>query len=47
MLLGPFVDDMFMIGKIMEMIERVKQFLHNRFKMKDLGKAAYLLGMEI
>ena len=46
-LLGLFVDDMFIIGAIFSKIEGVKQFLHSRFRMKDLGKAAYLLGMEI
>lgn len=47
MLLGLFVDDMFIIGGILEEIGGVKSFLHRRFKIKDLGKAAYLLGMEI
>ena len=46
-LLGLFVDDMFIIGAMMEKIGGVRQFLNSRFKMKDLGKAAYLLGMEI
>lgn len=46
-LLGLFVDDMFMIGKLMERIGKVKAFLHSRFKMKDLGAATFLLGMEI
>ena len=35
-LLGLFVDDMFVIGKEMELIEGVNFFLHNRFRMKDL-----------
>ena len=46
-LLGLFVDDMFVIGKVMELIEGVKGFLHSKFKMKDLGAATFLLGMEI
>ena len=46
-LLGLFVGDMFIIGEVMERIGGVKTFLHNRFKIQDLGKAAYLLGMEI
>ena len=46
-LLGLFVDDMFIIGAILDKIGGVKKFLHSRFKMKDLGKVAYLLGMEI
>ena len=46
-LVGLFVDDMFIIGAVMDKIGGVKQLLNNRFKMKDLGKASYLLGMEI
>ena len=46
-LLGLFVDDMFVIGKVMELIVGVKGFLHSKFKMKDLGATTFLLGMEI
>ena len=46
-LLGLFVDDMMMIGKLLARIGQVKEFLHSRFKMKDLGAASFLLGMEI
>ena len=46
-LLGLFVDDMFMIRHILSRIGGVKNFLHSRFKMKDLGAAIFLLGMEI
>ena len=46
-LLGLFVDDMFLIGKLLARIGSVKSFLHSRFRMKDLGVAAFLLGMEI
>ena len=46
-LLDLFVDDMFIIGAVVERIGGVKRFLNNRFKMKYLGKATYLLGMEI
>ena len=45
-LLGLFVDDMFIIGAIFSK-KCVKLFLHSRFRMKDLGKAAYLLRMGI
>ena len=44
---GLFVDDMFIIGKLLSRIESVKTFLHSRFRMKDLGDATFLLGMEI
>ena len=46
-LLGLFVDDMFVIGKVMELIELVKDSLHSRLRMKDLGAATFLMGMEI
>ena len=46
-LLGLFVDDMFIIGKQIDLINTVKSFLSSRFKMKDLGAATFLLGMEI
>lgn len=47
MLLGLFVDDMFIIGRSVSKIGVVKFFIHNRFKIKDLGGATFLLGMEI
>ena len=46
-LLGLFVDDMFVIGNVMELIDLVINFMHIRFRMKDLGAATFLLGMEI
>ena len=46
-LLGLFVDDMFVIGREITLINGVKSELHSRFKMKDLGSASFLLGMEI
>ena len=42
-----FVDDMFVIGRMTNLINIAKSFLHSRFKMKDLGAATFLLGMEI
>ena len=47
MLLGLFVDDKFLIGKLLARIGSVKSFLHSRFRMKDLGTATFLLGVEI
>lgn len=35
------------IGQLLHMINKVKNFLHSRFKMKDMGAAIDLLGMEI
>ena len=46
-LVGLFVDDMFVIGKQISLINGVKEFLGSQFKMKDLGAATFLLGMEI
>ena len=46
-LLGLFFDDMFIIGHIISLIVGVKDFLHSRFKMNDLGAATFLLNMEI
>ena len=46
-LLGLFVDDMMMIGKVLARIGQVKEFLHSSFKMIDLGAASFLPGMEI
>ena len=46
-ILGLFVDDMFIIGRLMDLIQMVKEFLHSRFKMKDLGAATFQRGMEI
>ena len=38
---------MFIIGHVISLIGGVKDLLHSRFKMKDLGAATFLLGMEI
>ena len=46
-LLGLFVDDVFIIGHVISLIGGVKDLLHSRFKMKDLGAATFLLSMEI
>ena len=46
-LLGLFVDDMFIMGHILRRIGSDKTFIHRRFKMKDLGASTFLLGMEI
>ena len=38
---------MFIIGHVISLIGGVQRFLHSRSKMKDLGAATFLLGMEI
>ena len=42
-----YVDDLFLVGKTMERIKEVKDGLCSQFKMKDLGEARFLLGIEI
>ena len=46
-LLGLYVDDMFMIVALLEKLAGIKQYLNKTFKMKDLGPVKFLLGMEI
>ena len=42
-----YVDDLFLVGRVLERIKEVKDGLHGEFKMKDLGEAKFLLGIEI
>ena len=42
-----YVDDFFLMGKNIERIKEVKDGLCTQFKMKDLGEARFLLGVEI
>lgn len=42
-----FVEDMFIIGHRLPNINILKNLVSSRFKMKDLGAAHLLLGMEI
>ena len=42
-----YVDDLFMLGIKLVNIEVVKRGLGKEFKMKDLGEARFLLGIEI
>ena len=46
-LLGVFVDDMFIISHIISRIGSINKFLHSRFKMEDLGATTLLLCMEM
>ena len=42
-----YVDDILLIGNDIEMLESVKAYLNKSFSMKDLGEAAYILGIKI
>lgn len=42
-----YADDLFLVGRKLEKIKAVKDGLHAEFKMKDLRKAKFLLGIEI
>lgn len=42
-----YVDDILLIGNDIPMLEVVKTSLKNSFSMKDLGEAAYILGIKI
>jgi len=40
-----YVDDIFLGGDNLEMINTTKQWLSSIFEMKDMGEARYVLGM--
>ncbi|XP_004301110.1 PREDICTED: uncharacterized mitochondrial protein AtMg00810-like [Fragaria vesca subsp. vesca] len=42
-----YVDDILITGNDPESIADVKKFLHNNFRLKDLGDLKYFLGIEI
>jgi hypothetical protein len=42
-----YVDDILLIGNDIPMLKVVKSSLRNSFSMKDLGEAAYILGINI
>ena len=42
-----YVDDILLIGNDIPILESVKTLLKNSFSMKDLGEAAYILGIRI
>ena len=42
-----YVDDLLLIGHVIHEINQVKQLLHDRFTIKDLGDVKYFLGMEV
>ena len=42
-----YVDDIFLIGNNVSMLNSVKESLNGKFSMKDLGEAVYILGIKI
>ena len=42
-----YVDDILLIGNDMEILDSMKGYLNKSFPMKDLGEAAYILGIKI
>ena len=42
-----YVDDIILTGTDIKEIDSLKVFLHEKFRIKDLGKLHYLLGLEI
>jgi hypothetical protein len=41
------VDGILLIGNDLNLLNSVKEYLNNKFSMKDLGEAAYVLGNQI
>ena len=42
-----YVDDILLMGNNTEVLESIKAYLNKIFSMKDLGEAAYILGIKI
>ena len=42
-----YVDDILLIGNDVEFLDSIKGYLNKSFSMKDLGEAAYILGIKI
>ena len=42
-----YVDDILLIGSNTEFLDSIKGYLNKNFSMKDLGEAAYILGIKI
>jgi len=42
-----YVDDILVASNNLEAVSEFKQFLHDQFKLKDLGPLKYFLGLEV
>lgn len=42
-----YADDILLIGNNVELLESIKDYLNKSFSMKNLGEAAYILGIKI
>ena len=42
-----YVDDILLATNDVAMLHDVKKYLSNNFEMKDMGKASYVIGIEI
>jgi hypothetical protein len=42
-----YVDDILPIGNDVRMLNSVKEYLNKNFSMRDMGEAAYVLGIKI
>ena len=42
-----YVDDILLASSDLDMLYETKRFLSNKFEMKDLGEASYVIGIEI
>ena len=42
-----YVDDILLMGNDIELLDSIKAYLNKCFSMKDLGEAAYILGIKI
>ncbi|CAM8984340.1 unnamed protein product [Rhodiola kirilowii] len=42
-----YVDDVILTGTSMNIIQDIKAFIHDKFKIKDLGTLKYFLGLEV
>ena len=42
-----YVDEILLIGNDIDFLDSIKGYLNKSFSMKDLGEAAYILGIKI